>query len=143
MPRNQMPGAQLTVVQNVQMEELFINGLTQNNSIEELDVPTKNPLKTERFIAKFKGRSPIMNNGRNFLNRQKMKKRVTDGSIQQMTEIAASPNPGQNTERLNRQSMNRKQSLTQYQQELDAPKKKAAFEIVAYGQKKETVNVYH
>ena len=63
------------------MEELFINGLTQNNSIEELDVPTKNPLKTERFIAKFKGRSPIMNNGRNFLNRQKMKKRVTDGSI--------------------------------------------------------------
>ena len=69
MPRNQIPGAQLTVVQNVQMEELFMNGLTQNNSIEELDAPAQNPLKTERFVAKFKGRSPIMNNGRNFLNR--------------------------------------------------------------------------
>ena len=57
---------QKTAVPAVQMEELFINGITQ---LEETQV--KNPLNTDRFIAKFKGKQPIMTNGPNFLNRKK------------------------------------------------------------------------
>lgn len=48
------------------MEELFINGITQHD-----DSPVKNPLNTDRFIAKFKGKQPIVHKGPNFLNRKK------------------------------------------------------------------------
>mmetsp|Transcript_41868 Transcript_41868/g.55198 ORF Transcript_41868/g.55198 Transcript_41868/m.55198 type:complete len:107 (+) Transcript_41868:734-1054(+) len=57
----------MTVVQNVQMEELLLNGLT----IKETAMPTQVPLQTERIFAKFKGKSPIGSNKPNFLNRKK------------------------------------------------------------------------
>ena len=57
----------MTVVQNVQMEELLMNGMTIQDAVKPKEVP----LKTERVFAKFKGKSPIGNNKPNFLNRKR------------------------------------------------------------------------
>ena len=46
------------------MEELIVNGLVATQE-------AAHPLQTERFIAKFKGKSPIGSKGPNFLNRTK------------------------------------------------------------------------
>ena len=49
------------------MDELLLNGLGRN--VDSL--PKEIPLQTEKFVPKFKGKQPIVKNGKNFLNRKK------------------------------------------------------------------------
>ena len=71
--RKQSKVQRMTVVQNVQMEELLMNGMT----IQENVRPKEVPLKTERVFAKFKGKSPIGSNKPNFLNRKRLDSSAT------------------------------------------------------------------
>ena len=52
------------------MEKLLVNGMGQftYEPVKEREVL---PKKKEKFVAKFKGKSPITSNGPNFLNRKK------------------------------------------------------------------------
>ena len=70
------------VVQTVQMEELFMNGISQVADSDD-NLPSENPLNTERFVAKFKGKQPILRHGPNFLNRKKTLKTTPMGVTSQ------------------------------------------------------------
>lgn len=81
---------QKTVVQNVKMEDLVINGLGQFD-----DANTHmHPLQTERFIARFRGKQPIERNRPHFLNRQKTSKKRKATTVQEADSLKMSSTGG-------------------------------------------------
>ena len=86
----------MTVVQNVKMEELMMNGMT----IQEAVRPKEVPLKTERVFAKFKGKSPIGSNKPNFLNR----KRLDSSATKEHAMYSTTPIPPENSRMMTEQS---------------------------------------